>query len=72
MEIVSQKTVASNLRRLRKERGLAQEKLAHLAGLNRNTVGKIERQECRPFVATFEKLAKALDVELAALFLPEK
>jgi transcriptional regulator with XRE-family HTH domain len=55
--------VAQNLRRLRQDRGLTQEELADLAGLNRNFVGMIEREENAPTVDTLEVLAKALDVE---------
>ena len=54
--------VAQNLRRLRQDRGLSQEELADLAGLNRNYVGMIEREENAPTVDTLEELAKALKV----------
>ena len=60
--------VARNLQRLRKERGLSQEELADLAGLNRNYIGMIERQENAATVDTLEALAKALEVEPARLF----
>ena len=55
--------VARNLKRLRQERRLTQEELADLAGLNRNYVGMIERQENAATVDTIEALAKALQVE---------
>jgi transcriptional regulator with XRE-family HTH domain len=61
-------TFASNLRRLRKERGLSQEGLAHDAGLNTTHVAKIERTEREPGVRTVAKLAKALGVPAAELF----
>jgi len=60
--------VARNLKRLRKERGLSQEELADLAGLNRNYVGMIERQENAATVDTLEALAKALQIEPIRLF----
>jgi transcriptional regulator with XRE-family HTH domain len=60
--------VARNLKRLRKERGLSQEELADLAGLNRNYIGMIERQENAATVDTLEALAKALEIEPARLF----
>ena len=47
--------VAGNLRRLRKERGWAQEERAHRAGINRNYIGMIER------------LLKALDIDCVTL-----
>ena len=55
--------VAQNLRRLRQDRGLSQEELAGQAGLNRNYVGMIEREENSPTVDTLEVLAKVLKVE---------
>ena len=55
--------VARNLKRLRQERGLSQEELADLAGLNRNYIGMIERQENAATVDTLEELAKALQVD---------
>jgi transcriptional regulator with XRE-family HTH domain len=55
--------VARNLKRLRRERELSQEELADLAGLNRNYVGMIERQENAATVDTLEELAKALQVD---------
>jgi transcriptional regulator with XRE-family HTH domain len=51
--------LARNLKRLRWERGLTQEELADLAGLNRNYVGMIERQENAATVDTIEALAKS-------------
>lgn len=60
--------VARNLKRLRMERGLSQEELADLAGLNRNYIGMIERQENAATIDTLEALAKALEVEPARLF----
>jgi transcriptional regulator with XRE-family HTH domain len=54
--------VATNLRRLRREKGLSQEELADRAGLNRNYIGMIEREENAPTVDTLEALAKALGV----------
>jgi transcriptional regulator with XRE-family HTH domain len=63
--------LARNLRRLRAERGLSQEELAHLAGLNRNYVGMIEREENAATVDTMEQLAAALDVGPTDLIDPD-
>ncbi len=59
--------LAQNLRRLRQERRLTQEELADLAGINRNYVGMIEREENAATVDVLECLAKALTVEAAEL-----
>ena len=61
------RTLARNLKRLRRERGLTQEELADLAGLNRNYVGMIERQENAASVDTLEALADALRIKPAQL-----
>ena len=62
-------TVARNLRVLRKQKGLSQEELAFRAGINRNYVGQIEREEKSPTVDMIEKLAATLDVDPGTLFL---
>lgn len=62
--------LAQNLRRLRQDRGLTQEELADLAGVNRNYVGMIEREENAASVDVLEGLAKALKVRAAELLTP--
>jgi transcriptional regulator with XRE-family HTH domain len=61
-------TVARNLRRLRQGKGLSQEELADQAGLNRNYVGMIEREENSPTVDALEQLSDALNVDPASFF----
>lgn len=58
----------ANLRRIRRARGLSQERLAHNADLNTTHVAKIERGEREPGVRTVSKLARALEVSAAELF----
>jgi transcriptional regulator with XRE-family HTH domain len=59
---------AANLRRLRRERNLSQERLAHSSDLNVTHVAKIERSEREPGVRTISKLARALKVSASELF----
>jgi transcriptional regulator with XRE-family HTH domain len=59
---------ATNLRRIREDHGLSQERLAHAADLNMTHVAKIERSEREPGVRTISKLAVALNVSAADLF----
>lgn len=59
-----------NLRRLRAQKRLSQEGLASLAGLNRNYVGMLEREEFAATVDVVEKLASALGVEPVTLIMP--
>ena len=56
-------TLAHNLRRLRQERRLTQEALADIAGVNRNYVGLIERQENSASVDVLDQLATALEID---------
>jgi transcriptional regulator with XRE-family HTH domain len=59
--------VARNLRLLRQASGLTQEQLADLAGLDRNYVGKLEREENAPTVDTLEAIALALQIDIERL-----
>jgi len=54
--------VARNLRVLRKQKGFTQEELADNAGINRNYVGQIEREEKSPTIDVLEKISAALQV----------
>lgn len=63
--------LARNLRRLRRGKGLSQEELAGHAGLNRNYVGMIEREENSATVDVIERLADVLGVRAADLLLDE-
>ncbi|MBU0824288.1 MAG: helix-turn-helix transcriptional regulator [Alphaproteobacteria bacterium] len=60
--------LATNLRRLREERGLSQEEFAELADLHRTYISMIERQTRNPTVDVLEKICLALGVELGDLF----
>ncbi|WP_035686300.1 helix-turn-helix domain-containing protein [Bradyrhizobium sp. Cp5.3] len=62
------RVVAKNLRRLRLKGGLSQEELADRAGLNRNYVGMIEREENAPTVDALEQISEALGVDPVVLF----
>jgi transcriptional regulator with XRE-family HTH domain len=64
--------VARNLRVVRKQKGFTQEELADLAGINRNYVGQIEREEKSPTIDLLERLVVALDVEPEVFFLKSK
>jgi transcriptional regulator with XRE-family HTH domain len=56
------------LRRLRKEKGLSQAKLAVMAGLDPSTVSQIETGARRANTRTLERLAAVLGTEVADLF----
>ena len=60
--------VGRNLRRLRRSRKLSQEELADQAGINRNYVGMLEREENAATVDMLEKIADVLDVDPIEFF----
>ena len=59
--------LAIQLRERRKKIGLSQEALADLAGLHRTYVGSIERCERNVSIDNIEKLAAALNTDIADL-----
>ena len=61
--------LALNLKFLRAERGLSQDALALIAGLDRTFVAHVERLKRNISLDNLEKLATALDVPTAELLL---
>lgn len=62
--------LASNLIRLRREKGWSQEVLAFEAGLHRTFVAHVERQVRNISLDNLERLARALGVQIHELLLP--
>jgi transcriptional regulator with XRE-family HTH domain len=56
-------TLAKNMRRLRAERGLSQEALAHDSGMNRTYLSSVERAERNVSIDNIGRIAKGLRVE---------
>ena len=57
----------AEIRKLRLKRNLSQERLAELAGLQRNYVGMVERGECNISLIAVLALARVLSVKPAKL-----
>jgi len=58
-------TIAKNIKRLRKQRSLSQDKLPKLADISHNTIIKIESGAIQsPTMDTAQKIAKAFGVSL--------
>lgn len=64
MKININEEVGFNIRRIREEEVLSQEKLATLAGLHRAYIGQIERGEKNVGLKNLHKIAKALRVSV--------
>ena len=61
---------AANLRRLRHEKGLAQDDLAYEAGVSRSYLSQLEKGTFYASLKVLEKLAAALGVEPYELIMP--
>ncbi len=62
------KRVGARLRKARQAKGLSQEALAHVAGLDRSYVSGLERGEFNVSVVALAKLARAAGLRLSVLF----
>ena len=60
---MTDKAIAKRIKQYRKQRGLTQASLAEKAGVDPNTVARLERGLHRASSLTIEKLSKALDVK---------
>lgn len=60
--------VARQIKRLRESRELSQRDLARASGLSRNTVSLLERGRTSPTLATLQRIADALDVDIRSFF----
>jgi transcriptional regulator with XRE-family HTH domain len=59
--------LATNVRRLRQEKGLSQEQFAFEAKIHRTYISDLERGARNPTIKVVEQLAKALDVTASDL-----
>ena len=55
---------AKNLKYLRREKGLSQEQLAGLVGLNRGNIASYEKQSAEPSIGNLTKIGKFFNIEL--------
>lgn len=63
----AQRLFATNMRRIRKEKGLTQERVAEAAGLHPNYISSVERAERNISICNIERIAIALGVTMAEL-----
>ena len=67
---LSGRTLADNVRRLRRGRGMSQRELAYVASISLYAVRKIEAGEYEGSVAPLREIAVVLGVKLLDLFVP--
>lgn len=60
--------VAWNVKRIRVEKGVSQERLAYDSRVDRSYLGGLERAEANPTVDLLQRLAASLNVPLADFF----
>jgi transcriptional regulator with XRE-family HTH domain len=60
--------VAWNVRRIRVNRGVSQEKLAYEAGIDRSYMASLERQSKNPTIDLLDRIAETLGVHLSEFF----
>ena len=65
---MTQQTIGRAIKRWREGRGLTQRGLAKRTGLHYVHIGRLERGEGNPTVATLETLAKVLRTPVGAFF----
>ena len=63
-----EKKFGDRIKKLRVDKKLSQEEIAHRAGVHRTYLGGIERGERNPSLRNIAALAKALGVSLSELF----
>lgn len=62
------KKLGEKIRKLRKEKGITQEKLAEAIKISRTHMGHIEQGRKTPSLKVLEKLSRALKIPLPELF----
>ena len=64
----ARKRVGVNVQRLRRERDLSQEELAHRASIHQTSLSGVETGKRNPSVGVLERVAKALNVDIVEFF----
>jgi transcriptional regulator with XRE-family HTH domain len=64
----ARKRVGVNVQRLRREKDLSQEELAHRASIHQTYLSGVETGKRNPSVGVLERVAKALNVDLVEFF----
>lgn len=66
---MSKKLLGKRFREIRKKLGYTQEKFAEIAGIEPQSISKIESGKNYPLLANLEKIANNLNIELSDFFI---
>ncbi|MBU8906538.1 helix-turn-helix transcriptional regulator [Desertibacillus haloalkaliphilus] len=72
MKRLSTAKLAETVKETREEKGLTQEELSNLTGINRIMIGRIERENFIPSITQLEALTNVLDFEITDMFIEKK
>lgn len=64
---MNERQIARNIKKIRLEKKMSQEKLAQLSGLTKGYISKIEKSDKAPPLSTISKIAHALDSDITIL-----
>jgi transcriptional regulator with XRE-family HTH domain len=64
---MDEKQIAKNIKKIRLESHMSQERLAELSGLTKGYISKIEKSVTAPPLSTLSKIAQALNVDITIL-----
>lgn len=71
MKQLSQEILADILKTKRKEKGISQEQLSELTGINRAMIGRTERMDFIPSITQLENLSKVLEFDIDCVFVED-
>lgn len=64
---MDERQIAKNIKKIRLENNMSQERLAELSGLTKGYISKIENSDTAPPFSTLSKIANALNVDITIL-----
>lgn len=64
---MDEKQIAKNIKKIRLDANMSQERLAELSGLTKGYISKIEKSDTAPPLSTLSKIANALNVDVTIL-----
>ncbi len=65
-----QSCVSRNIQRIRREKDLSQEEVAHRADIHQTYLSGVETGKRNPSILVVERIAKALGVDVSEIFKP--